>query len=146
MEMYVAVSGGFDPIHIGHLRYLQSSKSLANVYGMKLMVILDSQEYLIKKGNGHPFYPTYEDREELLNSIKYVDKVVKQINCSTAESLEFYKPRIFAKGGDRTLDNLPKEEIDICMKNNITIFTGIGGFDKPRSSSILIRGNNNVGK
>jgi cytidyltransferase-like protein len=48
---YVAVSGGFDPIHVGHLRYLRAAKELATGDGLGLMVILDSQEYLV---NYHP--------------------------------------------------------------------------------------------
>lgn len=135
---YVAVSGGFDPIHIGHLRYLKAAKELAFSRGYELMVILDSQEYLIKKGKGHPLYPTYGEREAILQAIRWVDLVVPQIECSTAKSLEHYKPIVFAKGGDRTLDNIPIEEIHICQRYNIEIVTGVGGYDKPQSSSWLI--------
>ena len=103
------------------------------------MVILDSQEYLIKKGKGHPFYPTYEERETIMKSIRYVDLVVPQIETSTAKSLEHYKPMIFAKGGDRaSAKDLPREEVDVCERNGIEIVFGVGGFDKPQSSSWLI--------
>ncbi len=103
------------------------------------MVILDSQEYLVKKGKGHPFYPTYQEREEIVKAIRYVDFVVPQIGVSTALSLEHYKPMFFAKGGDRaTLKDLPSEEVEVCEKNNIDIIFGVGGFDKPQSSSWLI--------
>lgn len=137
---FVAVSGGFDPIHVGHLRYLRAAKELASAKGLGLMVILDSQEYLVKKGKGHPFYPSYEEREELLKAIRWVDSVVPQIESSTAKSLEHYRPSIFAKGGDRTLDNLPAEEVEVCRRFGIEIVTGVGGSDKPQSSSWLIAG------
>jgi cytidyltransferase-like protein len=135
----IAVSGGFDPIHIGHLKYLKGAKELASIKKCKLMVILDSQEYLIKKGKGHPFYPTYQEREEIVRAIRYVDVVVPQIGVSTASSLEYYKPMFFAKGGDRaSLKDLPSEEVEVCEKNDIDIIFGVGGFDKPQSSSWLI--------
>lgn len=138
-QRYVAVSGGFDPIHIGHLNYLQAAKELATAQNCNLMVILDSQEYLVKKGKGHPFYPTYNEREEIVKAIRYVDTVVPQISTSTAQSLEHYKPSIFAKGGDRaSTKDLPEDEVNICRKNNIEIIFGVGGFDKPQSSSWLI--------
>lgn len=138
-EPFVAVSGGFDPIHIGHINYLKAAKELATSKICKLMVILDSQEYLIKKGKGHPFYPSYEEREEIVKTIRYVDTVVPQIDVSTASSLEHYKPKIFAKGGDRaSLRDLPVGEVEVCKRNNIEIIFGVGGFDKPQSSSWLI--------
>ena len=138
-ERLIAVSGGFDPIHVGHLNYLREAKALAKSKRCKLMVILDSQEYLIKKGKGHPFYPTYEEREEIVKAIRYVDIVVPQIKTSTASSLEHYKPMIFAKGGDRaSLKDLPQEEVKVCEKYDIEIIFGVGGYNKPQSSSWLI--------
>jgi cytidyltransferase-like protein len=138
-ERLIAVSGGFDPIHIGHLNYLRDAKELAKQKRCKLMVILDSQEYLIQKGKGHPFYPTYEEREEIVKAIRYVDIVVPQIKTSTALSLEHYKPMIFAKGGDRaSLKDLPEEEVKVSEKYGIEIIFGVGGYNKPQSSSWLI--------
>lgn len=143
LSKYVAVSGGFDPIHIGHINYLRGAKELASSRHCKMMVILDSQEYLIKKGKGHPFYPTYQEREELLKAIRYVDIVVPQIGSSTAKSLEYYKPLIFAKGGDRSSkDQLPEGEVRICDNLGIEIVFGVGGKDKPQSSSWLIQRTN----
>jgi len=66
-----------------------AAKELAAGRRLGLRVILDSQEYLIKKGKGHPFYPTYGEREAL-NAIRWVDLVVPQIECSTARVLEHY--------------------------------------------------------
>jgi cytidyltransferase-like protein len=143
MGRFVAVSGGFDPIHVGHLKYLRGAKELASSRKCKLMVILDSQRYLIKKGKGHPFYPTYEERAELLKAIRWVDVVVPQVGDSTASSLEHYRPRVFAKGGDRASEmDLPAEEIEVCRRCGIAIVFGVGGFDKPQSSSWLIEKSN----
>jgi len=115
-----------------------AAKELAG-RGLGLRVILDSQEYLIKKGKGHPFYPTYGEREEL-NAIRWVDLVVPQIECSTARSLEHYLPKAFVKGGGWALDNLSAEEVDVCRRNGIEIVTGVGGSDEPQSSRWLIAG------
>lgn len=132
----IAISGGFDPIHIGHCRNIKEAKKL----GDYLLVILTRDDQLIQK-KGFVFMP-YEERKEILESIKWVDKVVKNIDkdLSSKESLKFYRPivNIFAKGGDSwDEDNLPEKEI--CKKLEIKIVFGIGGFNKIRSSSELIK-------
>ena len=134
-EKIVAVSGGFDPIHVGHIRYLKE----ASKFG-KVLVILNTDEWLKEKGHGHPFY-TYEDRKEILEAIKYVWKVVPQLDNSNtvAYSLQEYKPDIFAKGGDRTIDNMPECELTICKKLGIQVIFGVGGYDKPDSSRHIIK-------
>jgi len=138
----VAVSGGFDPIHQGHIAYLKEAKEIADTHNGILMVMLMPDDMLERKGKGHPFYDSYETRETILKAIKYVDVVVPQIDkgITCHESLAYYKPNIFAKGGDRDIDHIPQEELDVCSKYNITIITGVGGYDKPNSSSWLIKG------
>ena len=130
----VAVCGGFDPIHVGHVRHLKAAKAL----GTELIVILNSDVWLMKK-KGYVFMKS-EERKELIESIRYVDKVVPYIeseNGSVAKSLKKYKPDIFAKGGDRTIDNIPTDEIDVCKHLGITLVTGVGG-EKIQSSSWLV--------
>jgi D-beta-D-heptose 7-phosphate kinase/D-beta-D-heptose 1-phosphate adenosyltransferase len=144
MTNIVAVSGGFDPLHEGHIRYLRGAWEIAQINDAKVMVILNTDKWLEKKGHGHPYY-SYEQRAEILEAIKYVDIVVPQIGeeMSIAESLRCYQPDVFAKGGDRTIDNLPEDEVDVCNQLGITIITGVGGTDKPNSSRWVIEKINN---
>lgn len=139
MTNIVAVSGGFDPIHGGHIKYLKAAWELAQDNDARLWVILNSDKWLEKKGKGHPFYD-YDERREILLSIRYVDAVVPQIGDSSSitESLRVYRPTIFAKGGDRTIHTLPKDEIEICNSLGIALVFGVGGTDKPNSSSWVI--------
>jgi len=102
----VAVSGGFDPLHSGHIRYLREAKNL----GDELVVILNTDEFL-KKKKGYVFMP-YKERKEILKSITYVDRVVRCIDKdqTVAKTLELVRPHVFAKGGDRTIENIPEAE------------------------------------
>jgi cytidyltransferase-like protein len=130
----VAVSGGFDPVHIGHIRSFREAKKL----GDKLMIILTRDDQLIRK-KGYYFMP-FEERKEILERIEGVDRVVPNIDddITSNESLEYYRPDIFAKGGDRTEDNMPESEKDICTKIGCKIVYGVGG-DKIQSSSSLVK-------
>jgi len=129
----VAVSGGFDPVHIGHIRSFREAKKL----GDKLMIILTRDDQLIRK-KGYYFMP-FEERKEILERIEGVDRVVPNIDddITSNESLEYYRPDIFAKGGDRTEDNMPEIEKELCTKIGCKIVYGIGG-DKIQSSSSLV--------
>ncbi len=129
----IAVSGGFDVLHIGHIRYLKAAREL----GDYLMVILNSDPWLYRK-RGVVTVP-FEERKEVLEAIRYVDDVVPQIENGdhVAYSLEFYQPTIFAKGGDRTLENIPTEEKLVCEQWGIQIITGVGG-EKVQSSSWIL--------
>ena len=127
----VAVSGGFDPIHVGHIRYFKEAKKL----GDKLVVILNSDQFL-KNKKGYIFMP-FEERKELLESIKYVDEVVRCIDKdqTVCQTLRKLKPDIFAKGGDRNLKNIPEKEV--CEELGIKMLFGVGG-GKVQSSSWLV--------
>jgi glycerol-3-phosphate cytidylyltransferase len=130
----VAVCGGFDPIHVGHIRHFKEAKKL----GDKLVVMLNSDDWLLKK-KGFVFMK-FDERKEIIESIKYVDKVVpyeELENGSVSKTLQMYKPNIFAKGGDRTIDNIPKDEVEICKCLGIKLVVGVGG-GKVQSSSWLV--------
>ena len=130
----VAVCGGFDPIHIGHIRHFKEAKAL----GDELIVILNSDTWLMKK-KGNVFMP-WEERKEIIESIRYVDKVIPYVetpDVSVSKTLEMLKPDIFAKGGDRTIENIPKAEIEVCKRFCIELVSGVGG-SKIQSSSWLI--------
>ena len=134
MEVIVATGGGVDPIHKGHIRLLKEAKKL----GTKLVVILNNDEQL-KKKKGKTFYPSQSERQEILESIKYVDEVIidPDTNVTCEEALRLIQPDIYAKGGDRTPGNMAQMEIDVCNELGIRIVYGVGG-EKIQSSSWLI--------
>ncbi len=135
-EIIVAVSGGFDPVHIGHIRYFEEARKL----GDKLLVILNDDEWLLKK-KGYVFMPL-EERIEVLRALRFVDEIVVRDpapDMSITHMLEKIEVHIFAKGGDRTLENIP--EAEVCVRRGISMQFGVGGSDKPQSSSWLV---NNV--
>jgi len=130
-KIVVAVSGGFDPIHVGHLRMFQEAKKL----GDKLVVFVNSDDFLIRK-KGYAFMDI-EDRIELISGFDCVDEVILVIDDdhSVCKTLEKYKPDIFANGGDRRSGkDIP--EYEICLKNGIKMVFNVGG-DKIRSSTEL---------
>ena len=125
----VAVSGYFDPIHVGHLEYLEFAKKLGN----KLIVIVNNNHQCTLK-KGKPFMDEL-DRVRIVKSLEMVDDVFLSIDTdkSVCKSLEEIKPDVFANGGDRAILEVP--ESAICRKYNIKMVDGLG--DKIRSSSSL---------
>jgi D-beta-D-heptose 7-phosphate kinase/D-beta-D-heptose 1-phosphate adenosyltransferase len=93
----VVVSGGFDPVHIGHLRLFKKARE----FGDKLIVILNKDEFILRK-KGYVLMPLAE-RKEILESCKYVDEVVVSIDedKSVSKTIEMIKPDYFVKSGDR---------------------------------------------
>ena len=125
----VAVSGYFDPIHVGHLEYLQLAKKL----GDNLIVIINNNlQAELKKGST---FMDEKDRMEIVAALRCVDKVFLSIDSdkSVCKSLERIKPDIFANGGDRLLNEIP--ETAVMKKYNIKMVDGLGS--KIRSSSDL---------
>lgn len=137
-EIVVAVSGGFDPVHIGHVHLFRDAKAL----GTKLVVILNDDEWL-KRKKGYVFMPATE-RKELLEHIRWVDEVVIREPRDTydvAHMLERLPIHIFANGGaDRsTTDELPSPETIVCNARGIKMAFNIGDSGKPQSSSWLVK-------
>ena len=125
----VAVSGYFDPLHVGHLEYLKLAKNL----GDKLIVIINNNlQAEIKKGSS---FMDEKDRMEIVAALRCVDEVFLSIDKdnSVCRSLEHIKPDIFANGGDRSLEEIP--ETAVMEKYNIQMVDGLGL--KIRSSSDL---------
>ena len=128
-KIRVAVSGYFDPIHVGHLEYLKMAKEL----GDSLVVIVNNNHQCeLKKGK--PFMDQ-NDRLEIVKALRFVDEVFLSIDKdrTVCKSLEAVRPNIFANGGDRATSEVP--ETPICKKYNIKMVDGLG--DKIRSSSSL---------
>ena len=125
----VAISGYFDPIHVGHLEYINMAKKL----GDKLVVIVNNN-YQCELKKSKPFMDE-KDRVMIVSNLKNVDEVFLSIDKdkTVCASLEKIKPDIFANGGDRKNYEIP--ESVICKKYGIKIIDGLG--DKIRSSSDL---------
>ena len=135
----IAVSGGFDPVHIGHIRMIRDASRYGDV-----MVIINSDEWLQRK-KGYVFMP-YEERAEIMGNIKGVVLVtaVNDEDGTVCNALRRHKPDAFANGGDRKTQNTP--EMDVCEELGIQMLWGVGGNDKPQSSSWLVnnlKGENN---
>ena len=138
-------SGGFDPLHVGHLKCLQETVYLANDkyrypsrYPGLVTVLVNCDDFLRAK-KGYVFM-SLEDRMEIINSIKGIDAVIpwfyENDNFTVIEAIDQIKPSYFTKGGDRTNNsNIP--EWEICHQKGCQIITGVGG-DKIRSSSELV--------
>jgi D-beta-D-heptose 7-phosphate kinase/D-beta-D-heptose 1-phosphate adenosyltransferase len=119
----VAVSGYFDPLHIGHLEYFGKAKSLGDF----LVVIVNNDEQLKRNRNVSKPFMRQEDRMNLIECINFVDKVVLSVdkNGSVSETLRLIKPDIFAKGGGVEFgENVP--ETEICKKLGIKMVYGLG--------------------
>jgi cytidyltransferase-like protein len=136
-EKIVAISGGFDPIHIGHVRYIQEARKL----GDKLVVILNNDNWL-KNKKGREFMEERE-RKEIVEAISGVDKVIitrhskNTKDRSVCKELAKINPDIFANGGDRFADNIP--EFKLCQKLGIKMVFNVGRGGKIRSSSDLLK-------
>ncbi len=133
----VAVSGGFDPIHYGHVRMIQEARKL----GDKLVVILNNDNWL-KDKKGHVFMHEAE-RKEILEAIKGVDEVILTDHVpgdrdrSVCRALRHIKPDIFANGGDRHPEGDPVPEVAVCKDLNIEMVYNMGRGGKVQSSSWL---------
>jgi len=130
-EVIVVVSGYFNPLHIGHVRYFKEAKKL----GTKLIAIVNNDEQVRLKGSIS--FMNEKERMEIISSLKSVDKAILSIDKdkTVCKTLELIKPDIFAKGGDRTLNNIPEK--GICKKLNVKMVFNVGG-EKSQSSSRLI--------
>jgi D-beta-D-heptose 7-phosphate kinase/D-beta-D-heptose 1-phosphate adenosyltransferase len=136
-KVVVAVSGGFDPIHVGHVRMFETAKAL----GDELVVILNNDNWL-KKKKGYAFMDEKE-RKEVIEGLRAVDRVIltghgpQTTDMSVSAELLKIKPDIFANGGDRKFDNVP--EVAICEQINCQMIFNIGKGGKVQSSSWLLK-------
>ena len=137
----VLVTGGFDPIHKGHIALFKHARA----YGTHLVVGLNSDEWLIRKKGR--YFMNYDERKEILLSLSCVDEVLSfndddDSSNDAIEQLVQHSPIIFCNGGDRGKDNVPEHDKYWC--NARVVFKwGIGGNDKKNSSSTLLNRYNN---
>jgi len=132
----IVVSGGFDPIHSGHIAYFKSAKS----HGDKLIVALNSDSWLEKKKG--KFFMPFHERKAIVESIQFVDDVVgfeddNKGSCINAlEEIKKSYPNddiYFANGGDRDIKNIPEMSV-----SGINFLFSVGGDDKKNSSSCIL--------
>ena len=133
----IIISGGFDPVHSGHISYIKSAKKL----GDKLIIALNSDSWLVnKKGN---FFMPFTERKNILENIVGVDEVIdfedddlgSAINA--LEKLKKLYPNeslLFANGGDRNQSNIPEMSV-----KGIEFLFEVGGKDKKNSSSWILK-------
>ena len=138
-EIIVIVTGGFDPLHSGHIVYFEDAKKL----GDKLIVGINSDEWLVNK-KGRPFMPLSE-RIEIIKNLTVVDEITTFDDQDNSASdairkvLEKYPNNkiLFANGGDRTSGNIL--EMDAFKdQTNVEFVFGIGGDFKKNSSSWIL--------
>tara|TARA_A100001515_G_scaffold135614_1_gene126698 strand:+ start:285 stop:812 length:528 start_codon:yes stop_codon:yes gene_type:complete len=126
----VCVSGGFDPVHIGHLRMIQEASKFGNV-----IVIVNSDDWLMRK-KGYIFMP-FNERCEILEGFTATSSTISvdDSDNTVCEALRRIKPDYFANGGDRKTNNTP--EMNVCEELGIEMLWGVGG-GKIQSSSTLV--------
>jgi cytidyltransferase-like protein len=138
MKSIVLITGGFDPLHSGHIAYFKAAKKLGDI----LVVGVNSDAWLTRK-KGSPFMP-FRERAEIVRNIVGVDFVIdfNDHDNSAKHAITMVRQSyptdkiIFANGGDRTNNNIP--EMDI-VDNNLQFVFGVGGFNKANSSSWILQ-------
>mgnify|MGYP003628213553 CR=1 FL=1 len=128
----VLVSGGFDPIHVGHIRMIQEAAEYGGV-----VIVANSDNWLYKK-KGFVFME-WERRVEILSAIKGVISVdsVDDSDGTVCEAIRRLNPTYFANGGDRGRANTPEQSV--CKEMDVKLLWSIGGDEKADSSSDLAK-------
>lgn len=131
----VIVTGGFDPLHSGHIAYFEAARNL----GDRLIVGLNSDDWLTRK-KGRPFMPWVE-RAAIINALSVVDQVIDyddsdNSSCNAIRQVRAHNPDaeiVFANGGDRTPENIPE-----MIFEDVEFVFGVGGENKKNSSSWIL--------
>ena len=134
----ILISGGFDPIHSGHIKLIQESSKHGNI-----IILLNSDSWLERK-KGKPFLPFIE-RQIIMNALKNIFDVISFDDSDDTcikgiqKVINKYKNNkiIFANGGDRNKDTTPEKIF--CEKNDIPTLWGMGGDNKSNSSSWILK-------
>ena len=138
-ERTVAVSGGFDPLHIGHVRMMEAAREL----GTRLVVIVNGNAFL-KRKKGYIFMKQ-DERLEIVRALRCVDDAVLAIDedQTVCETLRMLKPDVFANGGDRkATEDIP--EAAVCADLGIEMVFNVGGGKVQSSSNLVRKGATNV--
>ncbi len=133
----IVVSGGFDPIHSGHISYFKAARKL----GDKLIVALNSDDWLLQK-KGKYLMP-FNERKIIVENLSMIDQVIAFEDdqdgscCNALESIKKSNPNdkiFFCNGGDRNKENIPEMKV-----SGINFIFGVGGNDKLNSSSWILK-------
>ena len=135
----VMTSGYMAPLHIGHCRLLEHSTNLAHEIGGSLVLVLNSDQMLMNKKGF--IFQNQEERAEICAHLRGVNSVIifDDETPYVSKAIQFLKPAIFTKGGDRQQNSTPSPELNLCAEIGCKVIFGVGGFDKPQSSSNLIQ-------
>jgi cytidyltransferase-like protein len=138
MKKIVLITGGFDPLHSGHIAYIKAAKALGDI----LVVGINSDAWLTRK-KGAPFMP-FKERAAVIRAIQGVDFVIDFDDADNSAKQAIWMVRqsyptdkiVFCNGGDRTQENIPEMATD---DTNIDFVFGVGGKDKANSSSWILQ-------
>ena len=138
-KLVVLATGGFDPLHTGHIKLFKEAKKLGDF----LMVGVNSDEWLTRK-KGKPFMPMSE-RKVIVGELKVVDNVLEfdDSDDSACDAIQHILDIsdwdvVFVNGGDRTKENIP--ELDRFLGHDRVNFAwGVGGHEKTNSSSWILK-------
>ena len=133
----IAISGGFDPVHIGHVKMIEEASRHGGV-----LVILNSDEWLQRK-KGYAFM-SWKERSYIMGNIKGVIAVtnVNDSDDTVCHALNKHRPDAFANGGDRKTENTP--EMKLCEELGIELMWNVGGGKIQSSSELVGKGGQNV--
>lgn len=132
--MRVMVSGKFDPPHEGHIDHIRKASKLGD-----FLIVVVQPDVGVIKAKGHCNIAFWA-RKALMEGLRRVYSIQGEVvigadlDGKSLESLRYFKPAIFAKGGDRTPDNMPEDERRLCEKLGIEIVYGIGDLLNSSSS------------
>lgn len=131
----VCISGGFDPIHEGHINLIEEASQYGN-----LVVILNSDDWLVRKKGRYVM--SWKSRARILAAMRNVSWVANVLDDdgTVCDALRRIKPDFFANGGDRTMENTP--ELQLCTELKIKPLFGVGGEKIASSSEIIERAAN----
>lgn len=135
----IALSGAFDPLHIGHIRMCQGARHFG-----KVVIILNSDRWVFER-KGYVLMP-FEQRRELLLALRDVDEVVgvDDSDGTVVEALKRIMPTVFGNGGIRTKGNTPERQF--CLEHGIKLVYGIGGGEREHISLNIEEKIRNVSK